>query len=233
MAAFDLMSSMGGMFNFGGTIGTVINIGMVILLAGIALMIGLFIMNILSFNIKVTIFDFAGGETKKKVVDGKEVTSTQYFSGLIKEDKARAIKSKEGIEELKLFSAGFKMPMPPRKAFSFKKSMFGMGYALFLQKFSNTDYRPLVFSENPGTYEAISPNMQVWNVLAHRRNREQFYKQDFLAKYGHYIAWGATIAISCLVLMFLFREIKGLTGSIASLAESVRSTMVTTPRVAP
>lgn len=235
MPTTNLLSSVSGVFS-SPVIGTAMNIIIVMLFCGIVFICFLFVRALFKYNIKTTVFDFAGGQKSdddEVDKDGLPIITTKHYSGRVIEDKGAVINKEDGIKELKLRKLGISLPMPPKRAFSFRKGLFGVGYALYLQRFSENDLRPLVFSENPNTFTPVSPNMQVWNVLAHRRNREKHQKPDFWAQYGHYIAWGATLAISCVVLLFLFREIKGLTGSISTLAGSVRDTMVTRPIGAP
>ena len=228
MATTNLFSSVSGVFS-SPAVGAAINIIFAMLIGGIGILFFLILKRVLKYNIKITIFDFAGEEREDK--NGKKII--RHYSGRVIEDKGAVINKGEGIEELRISKLNRTIPLPPRKAFSFRKTLLGVGYSLYLQRFSENDLRPMVFSENPNSFTPVSPNMQVWNVLAHRRNREKHQKPDFWAKYGHYVAWGATLAISCVVLLFLFKEIKGLTNSIGTLASSVRDVMVTRPVGAP
>lgn|SRR3990167_1746909 len=109
-------------------------------------------------------------------------------------DKAKLIKLKGSIYNLRFFWKRKKIEPPPSEVYLPTKK----GYEIHI-KTDGIDFDPMVLRANPG-FETIPMHKRLWLIQTHKQAVEQYSKPNFWEKYGTLILTFGTIVL-CLAAM--------------------------------
>lgn len=137
----------------------------------------------LTYRIRIRYYQIIG-----KDINGKEIL--RYIGG----DKAKLIKLRGNIYNLRFFWKRRKIEPPPSEAYLPTRK----GYEMHI-KTNGIDFDPMVLRANPG-FETIPMHKRLWLIQTNKQAIEQYSKPSFWDKYGTLIMTGSTI-ILCLGAM--------------------------------
>ena len=168
----------------------------------------------------VFIFFLFMGKYKIKVFIAKYYAENRF---IWKTDKAKKTRTKEGIEEFKLFKANrsFKPPtmMHRIKLFPFPKDF------IFLIEDIYGDFHEMGVDSGEGKIKPVSHDLMLWKVAESNKAIEAYRKKDdnFWMKYGPTIATMAGFAILFVMVIVILYYMKDVSAAFESAASSLSS----------